>query len=106
MPNIEWNVRACLLKSHVSTHKQSHDDLIECSAHIECVVAGPAQKVECIIDDINCTDSTLQDAIGLFIANSNIMREDFEAGSSPLIEVDPYYRSSRSTGHNANVSIA
>ena len=32
------------------------------------------------------------------------MREDFEAASSSLTEVDPYRRTSRSTGRNADVS--
>ena len=41
----------------------------------------------------------------LVTANTNKMREDFEALSSSLIEVHPYRQSSRSTGLNANVSI-
>ena len=32
------------------------------------------------------------------------MREDFEAAASSLIEVDPYRRTSRGAGRNADVS--
>ena len=68
---------------------QTHDDLLEQSAHIECSEPRPAQKVECVIDSINCTDSTLQFTIDIVRANTNNMREYFEAASSSLIEVCP-----------------
>ena len=104
LQNIKWNGRAYPLESHVSNHRQAHDDLLECSAHIQCAVPGPEQKVEYLIDSIACTDSTLQAAIGLIRANTNNMREDFEAAASSLIEVDPYRRTSRGSGRNADVS--
>ena len=104
LQNINWNGRAYALESHVSNHRQAHDDLLECSAHIQCAVPGPEQKVEYLIDSIACTDSTLQAAIGLIRANTNNMREDFEAAASSLIEVDPYRRTSRGSGRNADVS--
>ena len=88
----------------MSKYMQAHDDLLECSAHIQCAVPGPEQKVEYLIDSIACTDSTLQAAICLIRANTNNMREDFEAAASSLIEVDPYRRTSHGTGHNADVS--
>ena len=92
LQNIKWNGWARPLKIHVSNHSQAHDDLMECSLHIECAVPGPEKKVECLIDSITCTDSTLQAFMGLVRANNNNMREDFEALSSYLIEVDPYRR--------------
>ena len=39
--------------------------------------------------------------MGLIIDNTNNMREDFEAASSSLIEVDDYRRSSRGASRNA-----
>ena len=104
LQNIKWNGRAYPLESHVSNHRQTYDDLLEYSAHIQCAVPGLEQKVECLIDSITCTDSTLQAAIGLVRSNTNNMREDFEAAASSLIEVDPYCRTSRGTGRNADVS--
>ena len=59
LQNIKWNGWAYPLESHVSNHRQAHDDLLECSAHIQCAVPGPEQKVEYLIDSIACTDSTL-----------------------------------------------
>ena len=50
------------------------------------------QKVKNLVDSIDYIDSTLQTAIGLIRANTNDMREYFEATSSYLMEVDPYRR--------------
>ena len=88
----------------MSNHRQAHDDLLECSAHIQCAVPGPEKKVDYLIDSITCTDSTLQEAIGLIRVKTNKMREYFEAVSSSLIEVDLYRRTSCSVGRNADVS--
>ena len=41
LQNIKWNGRAYPLESHVSNHRQAHDDLLECSAHIQRAVPGP-----------------------------------------------------------------
>ena len=54
--------------------------------------------VEYLIDSISCSDSTLQAAIGLIRANTNNMRNDFEAAATAMIEVDPYRRSQRTPG--------
>ena len=88
----------------MSNHRKSHDDRLEYSAHVQCAVPGLEQTVECLIDSITCTDSTLHAAIGLVRANTSNMREYFESASSSLIEVDPYRQTSRGTGCNANVS--
>ena len=92
LQNIKWNGGAYPLESHVSNHRQAHD-----------AVPGPEQKTEHLIVSITCTDSTLQAAVGLVRSNTNNMRKDFEATCSSLIEVDPYRRTSRGTGRNADM---
>ena len=105
LQNIKWNGRSYPLESHVSNHRQAIDDLRECSEHITVSVPDQAQRVEYLIDSINCNDSTLQAAIGLVRANTNNMRNDFEGASSALIEVDPYRRSQRTSDpRSANIS--
>lgn len=69
--------------------------------HIEWSVPGPEQKVECLIDRIICTDITLQSFIGIIIANTNNMQEDFKAEFSSFIEINPYRRPSRIAGRNS-----
>ena len=104
MQNIKWNGRAYPLESHVYNHRQAHDDLLESSARIQCAVPGLEQKVECLIDSIACTDRTLQESKGIIRANTNNMRENFEASHSSFIEVDHYRLSSSSASRNVDVS--
>ena len=85
------------LESHVSNHRNAHDELKECSDHITVPVPDDSQKVEYLIDSITCQDNTLQASIGLIRANTNNMRSDFEKAASSLIEVDPYRRGNRVT---------
>ena len=106
LQNIKWNGRSYPLESHVSNHRQAVDDLNECALHITVRVPDDTQRVEYLIDSINCTDNTLQATIGLIRANTNNMHQDFEAAASALIEVDPYRRSQKNptTNRQANVS--
>lgn len=101
LQNIKWNGRSYPLESHVSNHRVAFDDLRDCSSHITVPVPNDEQRVEYLIDSINCPDSTLQAAIGLIRANTNNMRQNFEDAASSLIEVDPYKRGSRSSQNAA-----
>ena len=76
---------------------------MECSSHIQCAAPAPEQRIECLMDRINCTDSTLQAAIGLIRASTRKNLEDFETVSNSLIKVDPYCRSSCSASRNSDV---
>ena len=108
LQNIKWNGRSYPLESHVSNHRVAYDDLRDCSNHITVPVPNDEQRVEYLIDSINCPDSTLQAAVGLIRANTNNMRQNFEDAASSLIEVDPYKRSTRSSqnssGRQAHIS--
>ena len=88
----------------MSNHRQAFDDLRECAAHITTNVPGEPQRVEYLIDSITSKDNTLQEAIGLIRANTNNMRNDFEAAASSMIEVDPYRRLARNPTRNADIS--
>jgi hypothetical protein len=95
LQNIKWNGRNYSFEKHVSNHRQAVDDLKDCATHITVTAPDESQRVEYLIDSINCADSTLQAAIGLIRSNVNNMREDFESAANALIEVDPYRRSQR-----------
>jgi hypothetical protein len=93
------------LETHVSNHRQAFDDIRECSLHITVPVPSEPQRVEYLIDSVSSKDTSLQAAIGIIRANTNNMRNDFEAASTSLIEVDPYRRSTRQNNNrDANVS--
>lgn len=105
LQNIKWNGRNYSLEKHVSNHRQAVDDINDCSSHITVATPDQSQRVEYLIDSINCADSTLQASIGLIRSNVNNMREDFELAANALIEVDPYRRSQRQPNKpNAQIS--
>ena len=89
LQQVKWNGRYFPLEAHVSNHRSAADELCECSTHVTVSVPDPSQRVEYLIDSITCSDNTLQATIGLVCANTNNMRNDFEAAASALIEVDP-----------------
>jgi hypothetical protein len=105
LQNIKWTGMSYPLETHVSNHRQAFDDIRECSLHITVPVPSEPQRVEYLIDSVSSKDTTLQAAIGIIRANTNNMRNDFEAASTSLIEVDPYRRSTRQNNNrDANVS--
>ena len=110
LTNIKWNGRSYPLETHVSNHRQAVDDIKECKEHITVTVPDGAQRVEYLIDSINCSDTTTQSTIGLIRANTNNSRNDFEIAASSLIEVDPYKRQhrnpSKGNGHVSGVAFA
>ena len=70
-------------------------------------VPDQSQRFEYLIDSLACGDNTLQAAIGLVRANTNEMRQKFEASATALIEVDLYWKSQRvPVPRGANVSTA
>ena len=107
MKNIKWNGRAYPLDTHIINQRQEFDDLLEFSKHITVPVTDQPQRVEYPIDSLACGDNMLQSAIGLERANTNEMRQKFEAAATALIDVDPYQRSCRAPGtRGANVLTA
>lgn len=113
LQNIKWNGRSYPLEQHVSNHRSAVDDLKDCAIHISNAVPNTPQRVEYLLESINCQDSALQAAMGNVRADTNSMRGDFESASSHLIEVDPYRRASRQApngggkkAHVASVSFA
>ena len=59
LQNIKWNGRAYALETHISNHRQAVDDILECSSHITVAVPDQPQRVEYLLDLINCSDFTL-----------------------------------------------
>jgi hypothetical protein len=107
LQNIKWNGKSYPLEQHVSNHRTAIDDLNECTTHIGNAVPNMQQRVEYLLESMSCQDSSLQAAMGNIRADTNNMRNNFEAASSHLIEVDPYRRSSRQVQkphRTANVS--
>ena len=90
--DIKWNGRSYAMERHVSNHRQAVEDISECAANIPVSVPNQSQRVEFLIDSINCQDAGLQAALSL-IRNSTQLRNDFEGAANALIEVDPFKKS-------------
>ena len=106
LQNVKWNGRSFPLEQHVSNHRTAIDDLTDCAQHINNDVPDITQRVEYLLESINCQESSLQAAMGNIRADTNNMRSNFEMAASHIIEIDPYRRSSRQggTGKTATVS--
>ena len=83
--NIKWNGRNYSLEKYVSNHRQAHEDLADCSAHITVSVPDASQRVEFLIVSINCQDGTLHATFSLIRSDVNSMQSDFEKSASVLI---------------------
>ena len=58
LQNVKWNGRSLPLETHISNHRQAIANINECVAHIIVSVLDQSQRVELLIDSINCADST------------------------------------------------
>ena len=55
--------------------------------HISSAVPNTPQRVEYLLESINCQDNALQAAMGNIRADTNNMRIDFEGAASHIIEI-------------------
>ena len=76
----------------MSTHRQCVEDLMDCAEHVTTTVPGEEQRVQYLIDSIECAAHAIQATIGLIRNNVGDMRSNFEKSASALIEVDPYVK--------------
>ena len=90
LQNIKWNGRTYPLETNITNHRQAFGDIWKFSEHITVPVPDQSQRVEYLIEILACGESIFKAAIGLVQANTNDMRQNFEAAATALIEVDPY----------------
>ena len=109
LTNTKWNGRTYPLEQHISNHRQACDDLTDAATHIGNQIPDQAQRVEYLLDSITSQDASLQAGIGNIRADSQGMRQNFEAAAAHILEVDPYRKNSRQNtggGNRANISDA
>lgn len=86
------NGKVFSLEKHVSNHRQCYKDLVDCHEHVRTQVPGEDQRVQYLIDSIECGDQAIHAAVGLIRNDVNGTRSDFEKAASSLIGVDPYVK--------------
>ena len=95
----KWNGKVYSMEKHVSTHRQCVEELINCAEHVTTSVPGEEQRVQYLIDSIDCGEQAVQATIGLIRNNMNDMRSNFERSASALIEVDSYAKGRNRVQH-------
>ena len=93
------------MEKHVSTHRQCVEDLMDCAQHVTTTVPGEEQRVQYLIESIDCAKHTIQATIGLIRNNVGDMRTNFEKSASALIEVDPYIKNRNSVPKERSAQI-
>ena len=102
LQNIKWNAKNCPFEQHVLNHLTAIDNLRFFATHIGNAVTNTPQRVEFLLESIASQVNSIQAAMGNIWAETNILRSDFEGASSHLIEVDPYWRSTKSNTTKPN----
>ena len=95
----KWNCKVYSMEKHVSTHIQCFEELISCSEHVTTLVPGEEQRVQYLIDSIECGEQAVQATIGRIRNNMNDMRSSFEKSASALIDVDTYVKGRNRTAN-------
>ena len=90
------------MEKNVPNHRTAIDDLRDCATHIGNAVPNTPQRVEFLLDSITSQGYSLQDDMVNIRANTNAPRSYFEGASSHVIEVDPYWRSTKSNPKKPN----
>ena len=100
--NIKWNGQNYPLEQYVSNHDTAIDDICDFANHIGNAIPNTTQRVEFLLESITSQDNSLQADMINIRADTNGLRSDFEVSSSRLVEVDPYWRSTKSNPTKPN----
>ena len=71
-------------------------DLCDCLTHIGNAVPNTPQRVKFLLVSITSQDNALQSAMGNIRADTNGLRGDFGGASIHLVEVDLYWKFTKS----------
>ena len=88
----KWNGKKYDLQTFFSQHRAKYQQLVEASTHIKFQVPNEHTRVDYLLENIECSDSSLQAAIAKVRTDTDGAREDFELAVSELLPVDPFVR--------------
>lgn len=101
MMNVKWNGRQYSLEKFTGLHRASFISLEEAALHINFQLPTEHTRVGYLLDNITSVDPDLRAALANVRANTNNMRNDFEAMVSYILPVCPYAKH-RSKNNNNN----
>ncbi len=88
------------IKSHLSKHREAHNDFIRASQHINYVIPNETTRVQRLLRSIQCKDGTILSAKTTIMADAE-KKGDFELAADFLLLVAP---ASISRGKDHNIS--
>ena len=109
MINIKWNGRQYSLEKFTGLHRAAFTSLEEAALHINFQLPTEHTRVGYLLDNITSLDPDLRAALANVRANTNNMRDDFEATVSYILPVCPFakHRSNNPrNGREAEISDA
>ena len=103
--NNKWNGRQYGLDKFMNLHRTAYIQLDEAAIHVNFQLPNEYSRVGYLIDNITNTDPDLRAAIAAIWANTNNMRNDFEAAVTFLLPVCPYAKHSRNRNNNNGTAV-
>ena len=88
--NTKWNGRTYSLEKFTGLHRSAYVTLEEAATYVQFQLPNERSRVGFLIDNIQCSDADLKARIANIEANTNNMRDDFEATVTYLLPADPY----------------
>ena len=76
------------IKSHLSKHREAHNDFIRASQHINYALPNETTRVQRLLRSIQCKDGTILSAKTTILADP-IKKNDFEQAADFLLLVAP-----------------
>ncbi len=89
------------IKSHISKHREAHNDFIRASQHTDYVVPNETTRVQRLLRSIQCKDGTILSAKTTILADP-LKKNDFELAADFLLLVAP---ASISKSRDYNISM-
>ena len=107
--NTKWNGKSYGLDKFTGQHRAAYVALEEASQHVAFQLPNERTRVGYLIDNIISQDLELKTRVSAVHANTNNMRENFEATVTWLLPSCPYNRYAKGSGRNqggaqANIS--
>ena len=106
MVNTKWNGRQFGLDKFCNLHRSAYMSLQEASGHVQFQLPNEFSRVGYLIDNIENSDPDLRAAIAGIRANTNNMRNDFEAAVTFLLPVCPYQKSKSKSNNGLRAEIS
>ena len=100
--NTKWNGRQFGLDKFCNLHRSAYIALEEASTHVQFQLPNEFSRVGYLLDNIENNDPDLRAAIASIRANTNNMRNNFEAAVTFMLPMCPYRKAKSNSNKNGD----